>query len=127
MSEVLDCGHLPSPHDKYTTGYGEMDSKKYCWTCCADHDRKVMEKHGKITLYLMDIDGLQGKVTNWTGYLSWPCKIRLGKHNIARVRRDVWFKVNSDVWHGVQYGDDTQICHCRKLKTVTDLAKHYSR
>jgi hypothetical protein len=40
-----------------------------------------------------------------------------GRHNIAGVRYDVWFRgPDGHVWWGVQYGDMTQICHCKRTK-----------
>lgn len=114
---ALDCGHLPSPHDKFTTGYGESDGKKYCWVCCAKDEREAMQKTGRAELYLsFNKTDYHGKVTNWTGYLSWPCKVKVGKHNIAGVRYDVWFEAEGGVWHGVTYGNSTQVCHCKRLK-----------
>jgi hypothetical protein len=58
-----------------------------------------------------------------TGYGYWPgtlkirCGVRTGRHNIAGKRYDVWF-VGPDGknWHGVTYGDNTQICRVRRLK-----------
>ncbi len=122
------------------TGYAsdsETDEKT-CYACCADVDREYMEQNGKITLYLtVDHESLAAngtsheycvknkihprnygwKITNWPGSLViHPFRVREGRHNIARTRYDVWFNHNGKAWHGVQYGDNTQIVHCRKLK-----------
>jgi hypothetical protein len=57
------------------------------------------------------------ELTNWPGSLSIQVRrIKTGHHNIAGKRYDVWFTFEGHEWHGVQYGDNTQICHCRKLK-----------
>lgn len=74
-----------------------------------------MDKHGKTTLYLSN-----GEVTNWPGTLRFPLwSSKRGRHNIAGTRKDVWFKDGSgNMWHGVQYGEFTQICHCKRLKSA---------
>ena len=115
---ILDCGHAPSAHSDFTTGYGiDRDGKKHCYACCADDDRKQMQETGRITLYLSESKTGEWSVSNWPGSLRFPCNVpRVSRHNIARWRYDVWFTANGENWHGVQYGDNTQICHCRRTK-----------
>jgi hypothetical protein len=109
------------------TGYGyDKDHNAVCYDCCADGDRKQMEESGRIVLYLTQAtplpNGLRltrdNKVANWPGTLTFPLTcIKTGRHNIARVRYDVWFRDHQGKeWHGVQYGNNTQICHCRRMK-----------
>lgn len=70
-------------------------------------------EHGKITLYLSNGD----KVTNWPGSLRIRAyRVKHGKHNIARTRTDAWFTFEGANWHGVNYGKDSQILHCRRTK-----------
>jgi hypothetical protein len=105
-----------APHEKATI----------CYACCAVTDRARMLKTGKATLYLthkpftaQDVayyPFVDGKVTNWPESLSFPCRVKRGRHNIARWRYDVWFKVDGQNWHGVSFGDNTQICHCKRCK-----------
>ena len=89
-----------------------------CYECCGETDRADMLADGKATLYLTrnSADG-SAKISNWPGTLKFTGRYRRGSHNIARWRYDVWFRGpdNTD-WHGVTYGDNTQICHCRRLK-----------
>lgn len=103
--------------DSCSTGYAENDKKeKICYTCCAAEDIEYMKNNDRITLYLNSYDKT---VTNWPGTLKIPVKhgyIREGRHNIARVRYDVWFSYAGKQWHGVQYGDLTQLVHCKALK-----------
>lgn len=68
------------------------------------------------------------RVTNWPGSLTLPVYyMRVGSHNMANCRYDVWFEVaNPDTnqlerWHGVCYGDNTQICHCTRTKKSINL------
>ena len=122
--EILDCGHAESPHDSFTTGYGiDKDGKKYCYDCCALQDKQAMINDKQITLYLtIENDAFKydnfasSKVTNWPGNLTFNARVKKGKHNIARYRYDCWFSFNGYIWHGVQYGDNTQIVYCKQTK-----------
>ena len=117
-TEVLECGHSLSPHESFTTGYGtgygtDGTGARYCYSCCAENDKAYMQESGKITLYLTE----RG-VVNWPGSLVFPVRHkRTGRHNIAQERTDVWF-IGPDgfVWHGVQYGEWTQVLHCKRPK-----------
>ena len=116
---VLECGHVASEHGEHTTGYG-TDEKgyRYCWECCAKRDQQQMKDDGRITLYLTNPDSGQSVLTNWPGSLAiYPYRLSKGRHNIARVRYDVWFSFEGTQWHGVQYGDNTQLCHCKRVKS----------
>lgn len=101
-----------------TTGYGTNKAgEKICFACCAIVDREQMDKEGKAVLYLSQ-DSKVWRVTNWPGSLSLPVLSHTkGKHNLAGVRYDVWFRDRTGaLWHGTQYGDDTMICHCKRIK-----------
>jgi hypothetical protein len=132
---ILDCGHVPSPHESFSTGYGTgTDGKTYCYACCADRDRADMIETGRATLYLTrdklsparqdtygrTIHALYSyKLTNWPGSLTFNVggAVRHGRHNIARTRIDAWFTgPDGKPWHAVQYGENTQIAHCRRVK-----------
>lgn len=56
-------------------------------------------------------------VTDWPGKLSFPVtSISKGRHNMARTRYDVTFiGPDGKPWRGTQYGENTQICHCRRI------------
>ncbi len=117
MNELLDCGHPASEHSEITTGYGrDENGKTFCYACCAEGDKQYMREHGKITLYLVNRNG-KYFVTNWPSSLEFKVTgFSKGFHNIARTRYDVWFTFEGQNWHGVQYGDMTQICHCKRVK-----------
>lgn len=112
---TCDCGHVESPHSSYTRGFGTDPNtgKTLCLECCAAEDIRIMEEDGRIVLYLT-----KDTVTNWPGTLKFPVQYQTkGKHNIARTRYDVWFRdAKKALWHGVQYGEFTQLCHCRRVK-----------
>lgn len=114
---ILDCGHAPSPHSDFTTGYGkDAQGKTHCYACCAEMDKAQMIKDGRTTLYLAQKGG-HFKITNWPASLTFdPYRVRIGRHNIARVRYDAWFTgPDGKQWHGVTYGGNTQICHCKRI------------
>lgn len=99
------------------TGYGtDKDGQKVCYECCGKQDAQRMRETGKAVMYL----GRRGEgqeVLNWPGSLRLPVQgTKTGRHNIAGKRYDVWFQFEGQAWHGVQYGDFTQICHCKRVK-----------
>ena len=118
---------IPEPY--FTTGYGsDSDGNLLCYSCCAEGDKEYMRKEGKISLYLTgphEKSGLSSStlLSNWPGSLKIRVysSVRKGDHNIAGCRYDVWFKFEGDDWHGVQYGDNTQLCHCHRLKKKEEM------
>lgn len=115
VTDLLDCGHTASEHSPSTTGYGtDRDGKRHCYDCCAAKERAEMIATGRAVLYLLD----NREITDWPGKLRFkPRYVRKGRHNFARVRYDAWFAgPDGFVWHGVQYGDMTQIIHCKRTK-----------
>ena len=116
-STILDCEHVPSPHSEFTTGYGVDNSGKViCYECCATECKEYMREHGRITLYLVKQDNGY-HVTNWPGTLDFKLNgVKTGHHNIAGKRYDIWFAFDGYYWHGTQYGDNTQLCHCKRTK-----------
>lgn len=130
----VDCGQVKPTTDDGGTGYAvDNEGKgKVCYACCGVRDRKDMIEHGKATLYLTmpgkDVDmGVRqgkeiktGKVGNWPGTLTFTLNsgaVKVSRHNIAGKRYDVWFTgPDGATWHGVTYGDNTQLCHCRRTK-----------
>ena len=129
VQNTLDCGHMPS-ESTISSGYGvDKDGNKHCYQCCAEYDKQAMRDTGKATLYLT-LDDDTGrtmtqwgyrygdhKITNWPGSLTFRTHaVKTGQHNMARVRYDFWFNFEGETWHGVQYGDNTQIAHCRRTK-----------
>lgn len=120
------------------TGYGvDPQGNKICYDCCAILDREQMILQGRATLYLVkrffhdetkqwrsEPSNKDDKnsvfsyfVTNWPGTLSFKCHYsKMGKHNIAGERIDVWFGDKSiGMWHGVHYGRSSDLIHCKRL------------
>lgn len=107
-----------------TTGYGCNDKHEpVCFACCAETDRKYMQEHGRISLYLigtMSSKGVSHRVCNWPDSLSYPVLHHTtGRHNIAGTRYDVWFKDEVGAyWHGTRYGQNTDVVHCKRVKKL---------
>ena len=98
------------------TAHGlDKEDKPVCYECCGKQDRADMIETGKAILYLND----KGRtVSNWPNSLTFHTgAIKKSFHNIARWRYDFWFTgPDKATWHGVQYGDNTQIAHCKRTK-----------
>jgi len=122
--KCFKCKRDKTHTSDFTTGYGEdAKSRKFCWSCIGEMDWRTMREKGhskNLPLYLTAHDGLvgKGKVTNWPGTLSFPIRgLHKGAHNIAGTRYDFWFTdKDGQTWHGVQYGEYTQIAHCRRVR-----------
>lgn len=115
-----DCkAFKPIPLDGCGTGYARDNSDNLiCYQCAGKRDEAEMVASGKAVLYLSHHGGDGWRVTNWPGTLSIrPQSVQSGRHNFARTRKDVWF-IGPDQarWHGVQLGEFSQICRCKRLK-----------
>ena len=132
MTELLDCGHPPTPTEGPGTGYGKLKNEetgeweKHCYHCGAETERNWMIVKGKTVLYLVQTDEGAWEVTDWPGKLRFTVyHHRQGNHNWGIPRYDVWFNGPDEHggytarWWGVQYGDNTQICHCRRTRRTT--------
>lgn len=128
-----------------TSGYGTTpEGSKICYACCANRDKEYMRSNDKITLYLTGVAPHRNrtrlgivtspdwKITNWPGSLQFrPMgqNVKVGRHNMAGVRYDVWFVFEGFVWHGVSFGQNTELLHCCKTKMIDPSQpqprKHY--
>lgn len=122
MKNCTDCGVVTdSPWFQRT----EDGNLPICRTCADARHLADLRADGKGMLY--DCDSyltLAGtiKLQPWSRY-GWGQKpvhrkADRKRHNIARWRYDTWFRLPGDefIWHGVRYGDNTQILHCRRTK-----------
>lgn len=105
------------------TGYGYAaegpEQPPICYDCCSKRERARMIETGKATLYLSHKKPSEnrGEVTDWPGTMRFGGYVRQGRHNMAGRRYDIWFTgPDGEPWHGVQYGDNTQLCHCKRVK-----------
>lgn len=111
------CGEHKIHEDSLTTGYA-TDNKgdKICFACCGLNDAKQLEElkpKEKMCLYL---DTKQKTLSNWPGTFKIDLGyIKEGGHNIAGKRYDTWIWYKGARYHAVQYGDNTQIAHIRRI------------
>lgn len=121
MSENCSrCGN-PFAADWRTSGYGLLpNGDKICYRCAAGLDAehlRNMNPGDKTALYLDEKNGHPSAVTNWPGTLTIPVNsYAYGHHNMAGKRTDVWFVFEGRLFWGVNYGDNTQIVHVKRLK-----------
>jgi len=111
-----DCHEIKPIQPAGGTGYGVYGGKaKVCDACCAKRDREEMHCFGRAVFYLVKTASGYD-ITNWPGTLRFTVRNRkVGRHNIAGSRLDVWFRDSDNQnWHGVQYGD-SQLCHCKRV------------
>ena len=119
-----ECGKVEElgAHGGCGTGYGYKaegpNEPPICYACCSKRESELMTETGKAALYLSHKRGeTRGELTDWPGGLRFSGYVRQGRHNMAGRRYDIWFTgPDGKSWHGVQYGDNTQICHCKRLK-----------
>lgn len=115
---VCECGHTVITSG-CSTGYGMLDGKKTCYACVEVWEKAEMAKAEtkKWTMYLMRENG-RDVVCNWPSSIKLVLPygvVRKGKHNLAGSRYDVWFSFAGANWHGVNYGENSQILHCKNL------------
>lgn len=116
-----DCGKSITPMG-VAAGFALMprgDHVTYlCYKCTANHEKETMRSTGKIDLYLVGDGKAQPfKVSDFSGHLTFkPTRVSVGKHNVASKRWDVWFRFENETWHGVCYGNSTQVLHCKRIK-----------
>jgi hypothetical protein len=120
--------------DGFGTGYGENSKthEKFCYDCCGVLDYKALEdmKVGERTAYYLTCDkktlrwehyprpvtSVNWSVQNWCGTMKINVYCKEGFHNIARVRRDVYFSYKGHRFWGTQYGNDSEICYIKRIK-----------
>lgn len=90
-----------------------------CYSCCDEFDKQRLfgAKPGdKFYMYLTGNIQHGYYVSNWPGSFKLRVYPRKGRHNIAGARYDFWFYFGNNAFHGVQYGDNTQVAYIRCLK-----------
>ena len=102
-------------------GYGkDRDGNIVCYDCAGKMDADTLEslKPGEwMDLYLVnDVDGNYW-VQNWPGSLKF--NIYPPPHWQAQSFRnwyDIWFFFRNNRYHGVKYGNNTEIVHIQKVR-----------
>lgn len=98
----------------FSTGYGaDKDGNKVCFECCGKQDAERLtnlEIGQKMLLYW------NGKaITNWPGTLNIkPTYVWVNTK--TRPVTQIEFSFSGHKYKALQYGDNTQIAHVRKLQ-----------
>jgi hypothetical protein len=118
MSELLDCGHKPSPHNDFTTGYGVDDKgKKSCYDCCLKWEKEQMRKYGNVMAYHSRMKtGGPGTyephaVTLWPGNVI-SDQVHILSHltdNFGGERTYLRFVFEGEIWSGFSMGEGTYL------------------
>ena len=113
------CGRVCKPNG-IVGGYAvERDGNRYCFKCAAKREAQVLRELAvgeSIHLYLVVRNG-EWCVQNFTGLLSIPIYyIKAGRHNFAGIRHDFWVEYHDNIYHGVVYGEDTQLARVKRIK-----------
>lgn len=113
-----ECGKECVSEFAVGVGYGiDHNGHKICYECCGKHDRKRLLELKPKEKYCLYLNGTH--VINWPGTLKIKVNPKVGGHNIARVRRDVWFDLEGKKFHGVQYGDSSEILYIEVIKNIS--------
>jgi hypothetical protein len=109
-SQVNSCG----------TGYALVEGgDQICYSCCGRRDMKALREssQGDRFCFYLTFPDHKATVTNWPGTLRIKCdSVAIGSHNWRLKRYDVWFTFEGLKFWGVVYGDNTQLCHIKRLK-----------
>lgn len=114
------CGKECTP-EGISAGYGVIPEtgEKVCFVCCGELNKQQLlnAKPGdKFCMYLTGNSTFGYYVSNWPGSFKVRVFPRKGGHNLAGVRYDFWFFYGNHRFHGVRYGDNTEIAYIRFLK-----------
>lgn len=133
-----DCGEAVPLNMTGSGGSGyatDSDRTRFtCYPCAGERESAFLVEHGRGMLYLCrDVPAGEPArqyrtagtmesgyyLTDWPGTFRLPVSYgRIGRHNMAGRRFDVRFTgPDGREWRGTSYGDNTQICHVRRLKS----------
>ena len=120
-TEILDCGHPPTPDSGCGTGYGsDSAGKKSCYECCHKQELIDIEKTGKVFAYLTKKNG-KHLITNWPGYLLSDNVVILSRSrdNFGGDRTYLRFRIDTSIYSGFGMGESMYLR--AKLTKLTDL------
>ena len=116
MSEILDCGHEPTPQEpgSCTTGIARSpEGKTLCFDCAKNSIIRHMHDDGEALLYM---DGLGRHVTTWDGQVIAPVvEINRSRGNFGDTRVYFRFRFGTEVWTGMGQGGG-MYCKVRRTK-----------
>lgn len=112
------CKEYKIHKSDFTTGYGQRSGTNeiVCYECIGEEDAEALGNARlgeKFTHYLSGTT-----ISNWPGSFKIEIRgpIKVGRHNMAGRRYDVWFTFRGKNFHGTKFGDNTEICHIKCIK-----------
>ena len=111
-------------HSETSTGYGVIEGRTYCYDCCGDYDRLVLEQDRQVTLYLCspnpkaeDVEQRYWRVTNWPGTLSFRARfVNSWVRFSVRVVKVAFEDHRGVTWIGeCNDADNSQLCKCKRM------------
>lgn len=120
--QILDCGHMPSPHSECASGYARTDDdKRICYECADARTLESMRTIPRVVLYL---DG--ASVTTWSGGIMGRVVSRVSRRmrtpNARWTHERVFLRVidrNGRHWYGSGPGDG-MYCRLRATRSLPD-------
>jgi hypothetical protein len=103
---------------EYDILYCENKPIKVCKKCSKNYwieYLKAIPVKYKFMMYLVKRKDVY-YITNWIGAFEKKVYIREGRHNITGIRRTFNFSIDNFNYTGTQYGYNSEIAHCYKLK-----------
>jgi hypothetical protein len=89
----------------------------------AESTKNAMRENGQYLFYLLDnqdktcLYNERFSIVNYNNSVVFNnIWVKKGKHNFAGTRYDAWFVFEGYWWHGVNYGENSQLIHCKKTK-----------
>ena len=84
-ARILDCGHGPGPHSKYTTGTAHTpDNQEICWDCAYQVELASLKTATKYIAYLVEVAPGRTELQTWIGQrLARVTELVKRRHNIA--------------------------------------------
>jgi hypothetical protein len=119
---ILDCGHAPSEHSHCTTGYGELNGKRYCYDCCTAQDKQAISDAKASEGFVAYLNSDCTRVTNWPGReLGRVFSKRKAYNAMARgYRLNIRVKMfDGSIWFATACAGGGMYCRLRKTKQST--------
>jgi len=116
-SKCIVCKNTFQP-TKINPGYGvDNHDHKICLSCCGKLDAKKFKNAKPGDKLFAYYNHETNTISNWPGTFEIKSVGHShGRHNIARTRISVWFKYEGNCFHGIQYGEDSEILYVKCVK-----------
>lgn len=94
---------LHRPTDGIGAGYATNSGEKFCYPCCAEHDKQALRQLKAGQRMMLYFSGKE--VTDWGGFLRIPATSYNIRHNLTRLAKMVYFTFEGREFYGRNIGD----------------------